>query len=333
MPATTKTRKATRHALSDEELDAKVAALKATHEAAVTQLLNDPAQWVEFLDTVAQFGARYSFGNQLLILVQAQKRGFAPRMVQAFGAWQQAGRLVKKGEKALQIWAPITRRFTEAEAAEHEARTGRRVRRDEQGRLPQRVVGWKIASVFDVSQTEGADVEVPEPVQVTRRVRAPGSTLPELLTGEDVTGMQDEVVRLIRAEGFSFELAAPTDMLVFGANGVTDGPNKTVQVRADVSGAQRLKTSIHELAHIRCGHVSADPDHRTHRGQAETEAESVAYIVTGALGLDSGAYSAPYVATWAQDTETLAKAAGTVVAVSKAILGALAGRQDEAPAA
>ena len=43
-----------------------------------------------------------------------------------------------------------------------------------------------------------------------------------------------------------------------------------------------------------------------HRGIKETEAESVAYIVAGTLGLDTRAYSVGYVAQWSQaDTTSL----------------------------
>src|SRR5699024_11989077 len=37
----------------------------------------------------------------------------------------------------------------------------------------------------------------------------------------------------------------------------------------------------------------------THRGTAEIQAESVAYVVAGMLGLDTSSYSTGYVAQWA----------------------------------
>ena len=95
-----------------------------------------------------------------------------------------------------------------------------------------------------------------------------------------------------------------------------------VQVRNDVSTAQRLKTTIHELAHIRCDHLAgARIGENLHRGRRETEAESVAHIVCNALGLDTAAYSDAYVMGWADgDMDLVKQCAQTVLRVAKQIL-------------
>src|SRR5215210_7289097 len=63
-----------------------------------------------------------------------------------------------------------------------------------------------------------------------------------------------------------------------------------------------VRTLAHELGHVRADHEGrfADTYHRSVdcRGIAEIEAESIAYLVTTAAGLDSGGYSVPYVAGW-----------------------------------
>lgn len=60
------------------------------------------------------------------------------------------------------------------------------------------------------------------------------------------------------------------------------------------------------------------------RSLAETEAESVAYVVTSAWGLDVSKKNIPYVAGWsAQDVSVLAKAAGNVVNTARTILDAV----------
>ncbi len=81
-----------------------------------------------------------------------------------------------------------------------------------------------------------------------------------------------------------------------GANGRTDYLSRTVTVRRDVDDAQAAKTLAHELAHVWL-HDPEDGHH--HRGLAEVEAESVAYIVCHAAGLDTADYTLPYVARWA----------------------------------
>ena len=108
-----------------------------------------------------------------------------------------------------------------------------------------------------------------------------------------------------------------------------------VKVRDDVSTAQRLKTTVHELAHIRCDHLTgARVGEDLHRGRAETEAESVAHIVCKALGLDTAPYSDAYVMGWADgDMDLVKQCAETVLRVAKQILTDLTpSRADTDPA-
>jgi hypothetical protein len=50
----------------------------------------------------------YSLGNQLLALVQCQMRGLQPGPINTFPKWQELGRHVKRGERALMLCMPIT---------------------------------------------------------------------------------------------------------------------------------------------------------------------------------------------------------------------------------
>jgi hypothetical protein len=100
-------------------------------------------------------------------------------------------------------------------------------------------------------------------------------------------------------------------------NGYCDFLNKQIGVRPDVSGAQAVKTLIHEVGHALLhaeGPVAS-------REVAEVEVESVAYIVCDALGLDSGDYSFPYVTRWAEGSSDLVKeTAERVIGCAKHIL-------------
>jgi antirestriction protein ArdC len=61
----------------------------------------------------------YSVGNQILALVQCQLRGIQPGPINTFPKWQTLGRVVKRGEKALTLCMPITRkRRNESNGAE-----------------------------------------------------------------------------------------------------------------------------------------------------------------------------------------------------------------------
>jgi len=52
----------------------------------------------------------YSIGNQLLALIQCQLRGLQPGPINTFPKWQELGRCVKRGERALILCMPITRK-------------------------------------------------------------------------------------------------------------------------------------------------------------------------------------------------------------------------------
>src|SRR6185295_7840693 len=52
----------------------------------------------------------YSIGNQILALVQCQLRGLEPGPINTFPGWQSLGRTVKRGERALILCMPITRK-------------------------------------------------------------------------------------------------------------------------------------------------------------------------------------------------------------------------------
>jgi antirestriction protein ArdC len=160
---------------------------------------------------------------------------------------------------------------------------------DEEADERERVVrGFKFVPVFDVSQTDGPDL----PAVCTR------------LEGDDPAGHFEQLVAIARAIGYSVD----DHRFEGGCNGDCSFVEKRIRVEAAISPIQRVKTLIHEIAHAKC-HEGFD-----NRAVAELEAESVAYLVCQALGIDSTEYSFGYVATWAgggdQAIATL-KASGT----------------------
>ena len=61
-----------------------------------------------------------------------------------------------------------------------------------------------------------------------------------------------------------------------------------------------------------------------HRGIKKSEAEGVAYIVAGTLGLDTSAYSVGYVAQWSEgDTELIKATAARVLKAAHQIIDAI----------
>lgn len=147
-------------------------------------------------------------------------------------------------------------------------------RRDGEGTDETPVIrGFKFIPVFDISQTDGA-----EPPEVCTR-----------LEGDDPACVYGRLVSVASSVGFSVQ---DHD---FGSavNGDCDHRSRTIRVEVANKPAQRVKTLAHEIAHAL---LHADFEDRA---LAELEAESTAYVVCQALGIDSGRYSFGYLATWA----------------------------------
>ena len=53
----------------------------------------------------------YSLGNQILAMVQCQMRGIEPGPINTYPGWQKLGRQVRKGEKAIWLCMPLTRKI------------------------------------------------------------------------------------------------------------------------------------------------------------------------------------------------------------------------------
>lgn len=262
---------------SSEAAEALHDQLQASLAALVTS-----DDWRQALEVAARFH-NYSFSNSQLIWAQAQQRGFSPSRVTGYRTWRSLGRQVRKGEKGLAILAPIIRKVEVEDPGKTEKEAERRV------------VGFRPVHVFDISQTDGPPLP---------------DTSPVLLEG-DLPDTWEVLAGLIGDAGYSLHLEDGGRLGT--ANGLTDMVAKEVLVKESLSGAQRFKTAVHELAHIRLHEPSAGgrPDCR---GTVEVEAESVAYMVCASLGLDTSDYSLPYVASWSGgDLDTVAATANRVI--------------------
>jgi antirestriction protein ArdC len=219
--------------------------------------LTTSERWQEWLKVQARFH-RYSFNNTLLIQLQCHE---ATR-VAGFQAWRKLGRNVRKGEKAIWILAPVTRKLSDdADSASGDKPKERAV------------VAFKGAAVFDIAQTDGEEL----PEVVTR------------LQGDDPGGAFTLLRGVAHAIGYSVE----EDYLPGGRNGDCTFEERRIRVEVRNDEVQQVKTLAHELAHAILHEGFKD------RALAELEAESVAFVVCAALGVNSADYTFGYVATWA----------------------------------
>ena len=208
----------------------------------------------------------YSAGNCILIMLQKPEAS----LVAAFGKWKQLGRTVNKGEKGIAILAPMTFRNKQSDVEDEE----------EQDEAETRTLGFRKVYVFDVSQTSG------EPV-------------PEYVSDLDEDIEDEHVEAVISAVRSITGLPVDVEDISGGAKGYYSHSEQRIVIQSGLSGAQAVKTAIHECAHA----LLHDPDKKlptadTTRSDKEVQAESVAYIVASRYGLDTSEYSFPYIASW-----------------------------------
>ncbi len=271
--------------------------LAALHERLAEQVaaLRSGQDWRRWLDVAHRFHT-YSFNNTLLIYAQRPES----TAVAGYEAWKTLGRRVDKGERGIQILAPVVRKVTRDQAGRTDA--GDRGEPDP-ARGPaaavvgadtagsdtptsegerRRVAGYRVTHVWDLSQTSG------EPL--------PTQPLPQLLSGQAPAGLWDSLARLVADRGFTLERGDCGP-----ANGWTDYTTRTVRVRGDVDAAQAVKTLAHEAGHVLLHDPAGLGDSTTAhcQGAKEVEAESVAYLVTASHGLATDDYTFAYVTGWA----------------------------------
>lgn len=273
--------------------DVKIEALQERLTTAVESLVTGD-DWRKAVEFSARFRSR-SFRNSALIASQhleAHELGLVPEpfptYVAGFKQWQRLGRSIVKGQHGYQIFAPVKGRFASATPADPDS--WRRLNRGEKPQagetVKSKVIGLRLAYVFDISQTEGDPI--PEPPK------------PKILQGTAPEGLWDGLADQITDRGFELRLVSDAQA-IFGRNGQTDYLQREVSVRMDMDEAAQVKTLCHELAHVMLrgdNPIASLIEAEAHRGIQEVEAESVAAMVGAVHGLDTSDYTIPYVATW-----------------------------------
>lgn len=241
-------------------------------------------RYKEYLRVMSQFH-RYSFNNTVLIAMQKPDAS----LVAGYQAWQKKfNRHVKRGEKGIQIIspAPVKEKY-EVEKIDPETKEPvlRPDGQPETEEVEHIIPRFRVATVFDVSQTDG------EP-------------LPELMEGNLTASVENfeqfmEAIRAVSPAPIRF------DEITSGANGYYSLTDKEIVIQSGMSESQTMKTAVHEVTHA----LLHDRDQMKEQGivkdkqTIEVEAESVASTVCEFFGLDTSSYSFPYIASWSSSME------------------------------
>jgi len=255
--------------ITDRAAEHLVAALQAGHSEALTA----------YLKAIGRFH-RYSLHNVLLIASQRPNASY----VAGFRTWTELGRFVKKGEKGIMILAPIIRRRDEGEEECQEAWRP--------------IAGFRVAFVFDITQTEG-------------------KTLPQIGVVEgNPREYRDRLRRFASAQRIAVEYSPD----IAPARGMSSGGRITLL--PDQSAAEEFSTLAHELAHELLHR--GDRRARTSKRVRETEAEATAFVVCQAVGLETGSAASDYIQLWNGDVQLLTESLGFIRNAASQMLGALA---------
>lgn len=208
--------------------------------------------------------SNYSLNNQLYILLQNDKA----KTIYGIKKWNTLGRRIKEGEKALKIFAPIIKRIDDSEEEI-------------------KVLGYKRESVFDISQTEGKELDV--------------FKFDETIVVDNKNIIIDALIDTIAKYGFSVNFVS-IEELGEGVFGLCNHKEKEIKISDNLSDLQEISTLVHE-----CGHALAHHENRVDfkgltkkemRQIKEVEAESISCIVSSYLSLDTQNFNFSYITAW-----------------------------------
>jgi len=240
---------------------------------------------MEYLAAMGRFH-EYSLGNALLLAVQRPDATH----VAGYRTWQGLGRQVRQGEKGILIVAPIVKRGSRAKGGNESVESGETEE--------EKVVAFRGAHVFDVSQTEGRPL-----VEFAKVEGNPSHHLQRLRA-------------LISGKGIDL---AYSDSLG-SADGLSCGGK--ILIRPGLGPAEEFSVLVHELAHEML-HKQEQDGQRISRKVRESEAEAVAFVVSQAVGLECGTAARDYIRLYDGKKETLMASLERIQATAREIIGAI----------
>ena len=257
-------------------------------EQGIQDLFNSE-RYAAYLKTMSKF-YNYSFNNTLLIALQRPNA----TLVAGYNTWQDNfKRNVRRGERGIKILAPcpIKRQVemekidpvTQRPAIGPDGKPGTET-------MEVTIPAFKVATVFDVSQTEG------EPLPA--------------LGIDELTGSVEQYPDFFEALKRGSPLPIDFEKIASGAKGYCNFAEQHIAIQEGMGEVQTVKTAIHEITHARLHDIHREkekdipPEQRKDRNTREVEAESVAYAVCQHYGIETSDYSFGYIAGWSNGRET-----------------------------
>lgn len=271
-----------KNALLKSKLDSYIEDLaNATDEKALSEEIR------KYLDFFSKF-YNYSFFNRIMIYIQ---RPDATR-VASYKKWQEKKRQVKKGALGISIFVPIIKK-SDATKDVGEIETKREDLPIELGDKPSEemkdfLAGFKIGTVFDISDTEAIspEGEIPD--------------VPEWWGENTPSETADELFGYISNVASDLGIKLTLEDSKSGEKGYAAGDH--INISSDVAGVGRLSVMIHEIAHElmhfkKSSIFYQDDEVRASKELKELQAESVSYVVLRHYDLPAKHHTT-YLALW-----------------------------------
>ena len=248
----------------------------------------DMEKYRNYLRTMSRFH-NYSLNNQALIHLQRPDATF----VAGYNRWRDKfSRHVLRGEKGITIIAPTPyKKKIEQEKL------------DPDTRLPILDADGKIV-------TEEKEIEIPmfRPVKVFDYAQTDGKPLPERVASPvaNLTGSVENYEAFMEALRRSSPVPVEVKPLSADVDGYFSPKSQSITLREGMSEVQTVSAAVHEIAHAKLHNYglqqAAERRHKS-RNTEEVEAESISFMVCAYFGIETGANSFGYVATWSKNAE------------------------------
>lgn len=248
----------------------------------------DMEKYRNYLRTMSRFH-NYSLNNQALIHLQRPDATF----VAGYNRWRDKfSRHVLRGEKGITIIAPTPyKKKIEQEKL------------DPDTKLPILDANGKVI-------TEEKEIEIPmfRPVKVFDYAQTDGKPLPERVASPvaNLTGSVENYGAFMEALRRSSPVPVEVKPMSAGVDGYFSPESQSITLREGMSEVQTVSAAVHEIAHAKLHNYglqqAAERRHKS-RNTEEVEAESISFMVCAYFGIETGANSFGYVATWSKNAE------------------------------
>ena len=248
----------------------------------------DMEKYRNYLRTMSRFH-NYSLNNQALIHLQRPDA----TLVAGYNRWRDKfSRHVLRGEKGITIIAPTPyKKKIEQEKL------------DPDTKLPILDADGKVI-------TEEKEIEIPmfRPVKVFDYAQTDGKPLPERVASPvaNLTGSVENYEAFMEALRRSSPVPVEFKSLSAEMDGYFSPKSQSITLREGMSEVQTVSAAVHEIAHAKLhNYALQQPEERRHksRNTEEVEAESISFMVCAYFGIETGANSFGYVATWSKNAE------------------------------